>query len=91
MPIRMLVAYSFSGNTATVQAIRSLGSGELTMSQIRELLQVSLLYLVQFLVLSRLQQGETHAKGMFTALNHKLKEEDLRRNQKARDRFARRL
>ncbi|KAF8208144.1 ribosomal protein S5 domain 2-like protein [Mycena galopus ATCC 62051] len=75
-PLRLLLVFSFpsSSESANLQAIRILGSGELESRQIREFVA----------------SGEKHAQKMWTALNGKLKEEDVRRGQKARDRFARR-
>jgi exosome complex component RRP42 len=37
-----------------------------------------------------IQDGEKYAQELFTALNAKLRDEDVRRDQKARNRFARR-
>jgi exosome complex component RRP42 len=34
------------------------------------------------------QDGQKYAKELFNALDAKLRDEDLRRNQKARDKFA---
>ncbi|KAK0239174.1 ribosomal protein S5 domain 2-type protein [Armillaria nabsnona] len=72
-PLRLLLIYSFPG--PTLQGMRTLGSGELTLPQIKALLA----------------DGEKYAQEIMLALNAKLKEEDLRRNQKARDRFEQRL
>jgi exosome complex component RRP42 len=38
----------------------------------------------------RLQDGEKHAREVYHSLNAKLKDEDLRRNEKAREKFAKR-
>ncbi|KAF7366756.1 Exosome complex component RRP42 [Mycena sanguinolenta] len=74
-PLRLLLVFSFPPNSSpNLQAMRILGSGELESSQIREFVA----------------GGEKYAQKMWTALNAKLKEEDVRRGQKARDRFARR-
>ncbi|PBK99739.1 ribosomal protein S5 domain 2-like protein [Armillaria gallica] len=72
-PLRLLLIYSFPG--PTLQGMRTLGSGELTLPQIKGLLA----------------DGEKYAQEIILALNAKLKEEDLRRNQKARDRFEQRF
>ncbi|SJL04062.1 uncharacterized protein ARMOST_07420 [Armillaria ostoyae] len=71
--LRLLLIYSFPG--PTLQGMRTLGSGELTLPQIKTLLA----------------DGEKYAQEIMLALNAKLKEEDLRRNQKARDRFEQRF
>ncbi|KAL0948073.1 hypothetical protein HGRIS_010697 [Hohenbuehelia grisea] len=74
-PQKVLLAFSFPESSHTkLQAIRSLGSGELNVPQLKELIAT----------------GEKYAKQLFSALNSKLKEEDIRRSQKARDRFAKR-
>ncbi|GLB40678.1 putative 3' exoribonuclease family, domain 1 [Lyophyllum shimeji] len=54
-----------------MQAMRMLGPGELTSAQLKELIKV----------------GEQYAREMFAALDAKLREEDVRRHQKARERF----
>ncbi|KAK0438075.1 hypothetical protein EV421DRAFT_986594 [Armillaria borealis] len=72
-PLRLLLIYSFPG--PTLQGMRTLGSGELTLPQIKALLA----------------DGGKYAQEIMLALNAKLKEEDLRRNQKARDRFEQRF
>ncbi|EGN97246.1 hypothetical protein SERLA73DRAFT_123997 [Serpula lacrymans var. lacrymans S7.3] len=42
------------------------------------------------LIKSLIKEGEVHARSIWTALDAKLKDEDIRRNQKARDRFLHR-
>ncbi|KAJ7764587.1 ribosomal protein S5 domain 2-type protein [Mycena maculata] len=74
-PLRLLLVFSFpTAASPSLQAMRILGSGELESGQIREFVA----------------DGEKYAQRLSDALNGKLKEEDLRRGQKARDRFARR-
>ncbi|KAJ7507150.1 hypothetical protein B0H11DRAFT_2318659 [Mycena galericulata] len=74
-PLRLLLVFSFPPNSSpNLQGMRVLGSGELESSQIRDFVN----------------NGEKYAQKLWDALNGKLKEEDLRRGQKARDRFARR-
>ena len=70
--------------------MRLLGEGELSLSLIKDLVKVSSYpsSLPCVLTCAIWQEGETYARQVFTALNWKLKDEDLRRNQKARDRFA---
>ncbi|PBK69225.1 ribosomal protein S5 domain 2-like protein [Armillaria solidipes] len=72
-PLRLLLVFSFPG--PTLQGMRTLGSGELTLPRIKALLV----------------DGEKYAQEIMLALNAKLKEEDIRRNQKARDRFEQRF
>ncbi|KAJ7672526.1 ribosomal protein S5 domain 2-type protein [Mycena polygramma] len=74
-PLQLLLVFSFPpGSSPNLQAMRVLGSGELESGQMREFIA----------------SGEKYAQKMWDALNGKLKEEDVRRGQKARDRFARR-
>ncbi|KAJ7130316.1 ribosomal protein S5 domain 2-type protein [Mycena epipterygia] len=74
-PLRLLLVFSFPpGSSPNLQAMRTLGSGELESDQIRDFVT----------------HGEKYAQKIWDALNGKLKEEDVRRGQKARDRFARR-
>ncbi|KAF5370520.1 hypothetical protein D9615_010352 [Tricholomella constricta] len=71
-PLRLLLAFSFPSPASPVmQAMRMLGPGELAPSHLKELVKV----------------GEQYAREISTALNSKLKEEDIRRNQKAREIF----
>ncbi|KAG6857628.1 hypothetical protein H0H87_010196 [Tephrocybe sp. NHM501043] len=70
--LKLLLVIAFQeSGSAVVQGMRMLGPGELRSSQLKELLKA----------------GETYAREVFTALNAKLKAEDLRRNQTARERF----
>ncbi|KAF9448035.1 ribosomal protein S5 domain 2-like protein [Macrolepiota fuliginosa MF-IS2] len=74
IPLRLLLIFSFTSTSkgeATLQAMRSLGAGELSLVQIKDLIQT----------------GEKYAHSLYTALNAKLKDEDIRRTQKARERF----
>ncbi|KAG5723006.1 Exosome complex exonuclease RRP42, partial [Termitomyces sp. T112] len=71
-PLKLLLAFSFhDGQPAVLQGMRMLGPGELTPSHLKELVKV----------------GENYARELFVALNAKLKDEDVRRTQKARERF----
>jgi len=73
--LRLLLIYSFLSSSAPdLQAIRLLGPGEVTMAQMKDFVK----------------DGEKYARELFMALNAKLKDEDVRRNQKARERFAQR-
>ncbi|KAJ7201072.1 ribosomal protein S5 domain 2-type protein, partial [Mycena pura] len=83
--LRLLVVFSFpSGGSSNLQAMRTLGPGELDSQQIQDLIIVGFFYLPDF------SSGEKYAQKIWDALNDKLKEEDDRRGQKARDKFARR-
>ncbi|KIM79369.1 hypothetical protein PILCRDRAFT_823625 [Piloderma croceum F 1598] len=74
-PLRFLIMFSFaSPSSPDVQGMRLLGGGELTLALMKDLVK----------------EGEKFARQVFAALNAKLKDEDVRRNQKARDRFSRR-
>ncbi|KAI0791326.1 ribosomal protein S5 domain 2-type protein [Abortiporus biennis] len=73
IPLKLLVVYTFpSPTSSSIQALRLVGPGELQLPQIEKLLQ----------------ESEPFARQLHTTLNTKLKDEDIRRNQKARDRFA---
>ncbi|KAF8919465.1 hypothetical protein CPB85DRAFT_1276748 [Mucidula mucida] len=74
-PLRILMLYSFGTCPPALQAMRTLNQGDLTLAQIKTLIS----------------SAETYATTLFKALNAKLVEEDLRRNQKARERFSGRL
>ncbi|KAI0727662.1 ribosomal protein S5 domain 2-like protein [Fomitopsis betulina] len=74
-PVKLLLAFSFPSNRpASVQAMRMMGSGELVLAQMKSLLS----------------DGEKYAHDLFQALEAKLRDEDVRRNVKARGKFARR-
>ncbi|KAK1224078.1 hypothetical protein PQX77_008408 [Marasmius sp. AFHP31] len=74
--IRALLMFSFvSPNQTTLQGMRMLGPGEIKLSGLKELIK----------------EGEKYAKEIHSALTSKLKDEDIRRNQKARDRFVNRI
>lgn len=74
VPLRFLLVFSFSSpsNTPTLQGIRTLGGGEVSLSQIKDLTEA----------------GQNYANELYTALNAKLKDEDIRRTQIAQERFA---
>ena len=74
--------------------MRLMGDGEFQPESMTQLLQVSqsiisgCTRLAWALVLTRLPQvGEQHARKLFQALESKLREEDLRRGQKAQANF----
>lgn len=72
-PVRLVLAFSFPPNSAaSLQAMRLLGPGELTLPEMKSLLA----------------EGEKYARGLFTALEAKLRDEDVRRNVKAHAKFA---
>ncbi|KIY68212.1 ribosomal protein S5 domain 2-like protein [Cylindrobasidium torrendii FP15055 ss-10] len=71
-PLRLLTLYSFVSPKPSLQAIRTLGPGELKLPQINTLLQHS----------------EEYASELSKSLRARLVEEDIRRNQKAHERFS---
>ncbi|CAK5263680.1 unnamed protein product [Mycena citricolor] len=73
-PIRLLLIFSFTGGSSQLHSMRTLGSGELESAQIRDLVV----------------NGEKHARTVWDALTSKLKDEDLRRGERARTKFERR-
>ncbi|KAI0665577.1 ribosomal protein S5 domain 2-like protein [Trametes maxima] len=73
VPLRMHFMFSFASlSSPKLQSMRLSGPGELDMAQIK----------------SYIADGERYAHELFNALETKLREEDVRRNVKARDRFA---
>ncbi|KAF6756563.1 ribosomal protein S5 domain 2-type protein [Ephemerocybe angulata] len=58
--------------SSSVQGMRMLGPGEVTSAQIKSLLK----------------EAETHSRNISSALDSKLKDEDVRRNQKASEAFS---
>ncbi|KAL7278157.1 ribosomal protein S5 domain 2-like protein [Trametes coccinea BRFM310] len=73
VPLRMHLTFSFgTPNSANLQSMRLSGPGELDLNQIK----------------AYIADGEKYARELFNALETKLREEDIRRNVKARDRFA---
>ena len=85
--------FSFdSKDNVNLQGMRMLGNSELALDQLSSLITVCVLsHLIQKLVAEeRIQDGEKYAREIYHSLNAKLKDEDLRRNEKARERFAQR-
>ncbi|KIK47702.1 hypothetical protein CY34DRAFT_104383 [Suillus luteus UH-Slu-Lm8-n1] len=75
VPLKLLVFYSFPLDaTPMLRGMRLLGTG------VSDLVQVK----------SLLKDGEKYARNVWVALEGKLKDEDLRRNKKARERFLNR-
>ncbi|KZT66902.1 ribosomal protein S5 domain 2-like protein [Daedalea quercina L-15889] len=71
--IKLLLAFSFPSNTqSSLQAMRLTGSGEVVLAQMKLLMA----------------DGERYAREVFHALELKLRDEDIRRNVKARDKFT---
>ncbi|KAI0933253.1 hypothetical protein AcV7_004775 [Taiwanofungus camphoratus] len=71
--LRLLLLFSFPSDLSpSLQAMRLLGPGELNLTSLKTLIA----------------HGEKYAKDVFIALEAKLRDEDLRRNVKARDKFA---
>ncbi|KAG7085832.1 hypothetical protein E1B28_003370 [Marasmius oreades] len=74
--IRVLLMFSFaSPGQPTLQGMRMLGPGELSMASLKALIK----------------EGGKYANEMHSALTSKLRDEDLRRNQKAREKFVSRI
>ncbi|TCD71097.1 hypothetical protein EIP91_000191 [Steccherinum ochraceum] len=74
-PLKMMAAFAFpSTSSPTIQAVRLLGPGELQHARLQTLLS----------------EAERFGQEMYDALEIKLRDEDFRRNHKARNRFAQR-
>ncbi|KAI0693065.1 ribosomal protein S5 domain 2-like protein [Cytidiella melzeri] len=72
-PLRLILLFAFpSSSSPVLQSMKLLGPGELLLSRIKDYLS----------------EGEKYARGLFNALDSKLREEDLRRTQKARSKFS---
>ncbi|KXN92327.1 Exosome complex component RRP42 [Leucoagaricus sp. SymC.cos] len=76
VPLRFLLVFSFvsssSSNVPTLRGMRILGAGEVSLAQLKDLIEI----------------GQKYAQDLYTALNAKLRDEDIRRTQNARERFA---
>jgi len=71
--VRLLLVYSFPSKAhPSLQAMRLTGSGEVVLAQLKTFMA----------------DGEKYARSLFEALEAKLRDEDVRRNVKARDKFA---
>ncbi|KIK67313.1 hypothetical protein GYMLUDRAFT_156011 [Collybiopsis luxurians FD-317 M1] len=89
--LRLLLVYSFESPTSpTIQCIRTFGSVELNKPYVRNLIKAGSYLLAVFLPSHPRQHAENYTKEMITSLTAKLVDEDIRRNQKARDRFVKR-
>lgn len=88
MSLRLLLSFSFpSKGHATMQSMRLLGPGELQLAQIQQFISVCISrYPSAFLVLSHhcFQEGEKYAQRLHSALESKLRDEEVRRNQRLR-------
>jgi exosome complex component RRP42 len=72
-PVRLLLIYSFSAKSpAALHGMHLLGVGNVDLAQIESLVK----------------EGEKYALEVYTALNAKLKDEELRRTDKARLKFS---
>ncbi|KAI0287511.1 ribosomal protein S5 domain 2-like protein [Russula brevipes] len=72
-PLRLILAFSFrSGSPAALHGMHLLGTGETDLAQVESLAK----------------EGEKYALEIYTALNAKLKDEESRRTEKARQKFA---
>jgi exosome complex component RRP42 len=90
----LILIYSFrAGSPAALHGMQLLGTGDIDLAQIESLVKVgarcSSQSQIQILNLAtNPQEGEKYALEMYTALNAKLKDEDLRRTEKARLKFS---
>lgn len=85
--------FSFDSKDAVnLQGMRILGNSELTLDQLSSLITVCVLPPLNSKpgADERIQDGERHAREVYHSLTAKLKDEDLRRNEKAREKFAKR-
>ncbi|KAH8105385.1 ribosomal protein S5 domain 2-type protein [Cristinia sonorae] len=74
-PLKLIVAFAFpSTSPPRVQAVRLLGPGDVPHTRLKSLVS----------------EAGKYAQEMYNALEVKLRDEDFRRNQKARNRFAQR-
>lgn len=74
-PLKLLLMFSFPpGASPNLQGMRLLGPGEPQLTQLQQFVN----------------EGEKYARELFTALEAKLRDEDVRRNQKARAKFSNR-
>lgn len=87
--LRLLLLFSFPRSGAVMQTMRLIGDGELQLSSMASLLKVRHPWVLLNFLITPLQEGEIYANEVFVALESKLHEEDVRRNQKARMRFGR--
>ncbi|KAI0338118.1 ribosomal protein S5 domain 2-like protein [Trametopsis cervina] len=72
-PLRLLLMFSFlPSSPAVLQGMKLLGPGEVNLEHVK--------YFIS--------EGEKYARALFNALDSKLLEEDVRRNQKARSKFS---
>ncbi|KAI0258882.1 ribosomal protein S5 domain 2-like protein [Gloeopeniophorella convolvens] len=72
-PLRLLLVYSFAAKSApALQGMHLLGTGDIDLTRIKSLVK----------------DGEKYALEMYTALNTKLKDEDIRRTNKAQQKFS---
>ncbi|KDQ58027.1 hypothetical protein JAAARDRAFT_177168 [Jaapia argillacea MUCL 33604] len=75
-PLRLLLIYSFPpspSHQALLQGMKLLGGGEVALEDVKKLIG----------------EGEKYARDLYTALETKLKEEDVRRGRKAREKLGR--
>jgi exosome complex component RRP42 len=88
-PVRLLLIYSFSAKSpAMLHGMHLLGAGDVDLARIETLLKVRDAFLSNAPHLHHPQEGEKYALEIYTALNAKLKDEDLRRTDKARLKFS---
>jgi exosome complex component RRP42 len=91
-PLRLILIYSFPARSPpALHGMHLLGTGDTDLAQIGSLVKVRVQCSSQSQILIRpttLQEGEKYALEMYTALNAKLKDEELRMTEKARLKFS---
>ena len=93
-PLRLILIFSFpSGSPAALHGMHLLGTGETDLAQIESLVKVSRVSAGSFTPQRTQkcavpQEGEKYALEIYTALRAKLKDEDVRRTEKAQLRFS---
>ena len=83
--------FSFpTGSPAALHGMHLLGTGDTNLAQLESLVKVSMQTFLQVTKSNSPcpQEGEKYALVIYTALNAKLKDEELRRTEKARRKFS---
>jgi exosome complex component RRP42 len=93
LPMRLILIFSFpTGSPAALHGMHLLGTGETDLAQIESLVKVRALVphptLRNTQVLVCPQEGGKYASDICSALSAKLKDEDIRRTEKAQIKFS---